>query len=210
VTDWQDYTADTRTALAILSRGCCFFPGCHTPILVFLGGRPELNVEIAHVRGADPDGPRFVAGFSGEAESSFGNVLLLCVPHRKIVDRDEKTHPIALLETWRPAGAELREVSEDHLDELLATAFSAVRKQIIEALNRFAEKDPESARLIRQLMDGLSDRDGLDRDVAGILMRVTRQVAALEDEVATLQQTAEKLRRLEEPTEKRANIGWST
>jgi transposase InsO family protein len=38
---------------------------------------------------------------------------------------------------------------DDHLDEMLATAFSAVQDQIAEALNRFEKAEPESAQLLK-------------------------------------------------------------
>jgi hypothetical protein len=151
-------TDPTRAALAAVARGTCFFPGCRTPVMVFLGGRPEVNVEIARIRGTDPAGPRYAAGLSDRVRDSFGNLLLLCVPHRRIVDRNATVHPAALLETWRPGSvnalAGLGAISEDRLDSLLATAFTEARDQVGQALDRFELSDPQSARLLRQVIGG--------------------------------------------------------
>jgi hypothetical protein len=240
VTNWHTYSVETRAAVAALSRGSCYFPGCRTPILVFLGGEPVVNVEIVHIRSSEPGRPRYVAGVSSETVNSFENLLLLCVPHRKTVDRDEQAHPIDLLETWRPqpeAGGHgaltaLRDVTADQLDELLTTAFSAVQDQVAEALSRFEKTDPESARLIKNLMRDLSDprRSGTGLDSAGTPALITRQLKALEEHAASLLKAAEDLRdqdhnaitvlqaassRLEnlvtklETASKRSNIGWT-
>jgi hypothetical protein len=213
VANWRDYSPATRAALAALSRDSCFFPGCRTPILVFLGGRPEVNVEMAHIRGSDPGGPRYVAGLSAEDANSFGNLLLLCVPHRKTVDREQKSHPADLLETWRrgppDALTDLGTVTEDRLDELLTTAFSTARDQAAEALSRFAQSDPEAARLIRQLIDQRG-RDTADQDFAGMLARVARQFDSLGDDAAANLSRLEALVTRLESGSKRINIGWSS
>jgi hypothetical protein len=148
VTSWPDYPVETRAALAALSRGSCYFPGCRTPIMVFMAGRPVINVDVTHIRVAEP------------AVDSLENLLLLCVPHSKIVAQDERAHPVDLLETWRPPyAAGLRDaVPNDRLDDLLSTAFAGVQDQIAEALSRFEKSEPESAHLIRTLMQDLSDQ----------------------------------------------------
>ena len=203
MTNWRTYSTATRAALAVLSQGSCYFPGCGTPIVVFLGGQPEVNVESVRIRTTNPHGARFAEDVSDDAANSFGNLLLLCVPHRKIIDRDEKAHPIDLLETWkaqREASAQeaLRNVGavpEDEIDELLTTAFSAVHQQISDALVRFEQADPESAELLRRLVSGLTEqRTGAGAEVSRM------------DAVATrLEEIVRKL----ESKPKRLNIGWS-
>jgi len=223
VTDWREYSADTRAALAAVSQGSCYFPGCGTPIVVLLGERPVINVEITHIREFRPGRPRYVAGLTEADGHSFDNVLLLCVPHRTIVDQDNGSRPIDLLDTWkaqreatgRGALAGVPGLTDDRLDQLLATAFSAVREQIAEALARFEEVDPDSARLVRKLADDLGDqrRHAAGYDTAMLLARVTDRLGELE---GRLLKAAETISRLEdratnaEPVPKRANIGWTT
>jgi hypothetical protein len=188
--NWQRYSDRTRTALAALSQGSCYFPGCRTPILVFLGDRPAVNVDIARIRPAGPD--------------SFDNFLLLCLPHRKAVERDAKSHPSDLLETWkaqREGGnrAALSALDADQLDQLLATAFAAVQGQVTAALARFEETDPESARLVRQLMNDLRDqRRHVDNPDVAALLGAIRDVSARLAGVGTKPP----------PARKRSNIGW--
>jgi hypothetical protein len=246
VTEWPDHPAETRAALAAVSRGPCYFPGCSTPIVVVLGDRPVVNVEIARISESEAGRPRYVAGLSAARSHAFDNLLLLCVPHRKTIDRDVGSHPIDLLDTWkvqREAGhrgalSRLQNLSDERIDELLATAFSAVRDQIADALARFEKADADSARLIRQLVDGLSDqrRHTAGHDTAVLLAQVTDRLGVLADrlpeaagELRTLEHTvrtiddastrltaaAETLERLADqttradPAPKRPNIGWS-
>src|SRR3712207_2669699 len=59
VTNWHDYSTATRAALAALARGSCYFPGCRTPILTLVGGRPEVDVEMVPIRGSLRDRTSF-------------------------------------------------------------------------------------------------------------------------------------------------------
>jgi hypothetical protein len=121
----------------------------------------------------------------------------------EIIDRDEKAHPVDLLETWKAQreanGQEaLRNVSAvpvDEIDELLTTAFSAVQQQISDALARLEHADPESAELLRRLVSGLAEqRSGSGADVSRM------------DAVANrLEEIVRKL----ESRPKRLTIGWS-
>jgi hypothetical protein len=219
VTNWHDYSTATRAALAALSRGSCYFPGCRTPILAFVGGRPEVNVEMAPVRGSVRGRPRFVAGLSDDARTSFANLLLLCVPHRKAVDRDEQAHPVDLLETWIPPTAalrDLRDLTEERLDDLLTSAFFAVKEDVTGALARFEEVDAESAQLVRDLMDALNDQrgGGGDRDVGGMLVQALHRLTVLEKNVARLADQGRQCAPVHnaatftEVAPRSVNIGW--
>jgi hypothetical protein len=202
--DWGDYSVETRAALAALSRGSCYFPGCRTPILVSLAGRPVVNVDVVHIRTAEPGGSRYMAGVSPEMVSSFDNVVLLCVPHRKTVDHDEKAHPVDLLETWkqqretggRAALSVLGGLTTGQLDELLATAFSRVQNQVAEALAHFATADPEAAQLLKSLLHDVHDQrwSGSGPDTAGPAAAITERLTALEAHAADLRRAVEELR----------------
>jgi hypothetical protein len=154
------------------------------------------------IRAANPHGPRYVADMGDDA--SFDNLLLLCVPHRKTIDRDEKAHPADLLETWKAqreasghrALRELGALPEDQIDVLLTTAFSTVQEQISDALSRFEKADPESAQLIRQLVNGLNEQRS----------RPSGDLSRLDEVAGRLDELVRKL----ESGPKRVNIGWSS
>jgi hypothetical protein len=172
--------------------------------VVFMDGQPEVNVEGVRIRTANPHGPRYVADMNDTTANAFDNLLLLCIPHRKLIDRDEQAHPVDLLETWKsqceasghPALRDLGALSESDMDELLTTAFSAVQEQISEALSRFEVTDPESTQLLRQLVTGLNEQR-------------TRQGGDLSRLDAVSGRLDELVRKLESKP-RRLNIGWSS
>ncbi|MEU4688891.1 hypothetical protein [Actinoplanes sp. NPDC023714] len=196
----------TRAALVALSQGSCDFPGCRTPVMVFLGNEPEVNVEPVRIRGADPDGPRHAPGMDSEDLDAYDNLLLLCVPHRKTVDRDQATHPAELLQTWKPSPpgplSALRGLTERRLDALLTGAFGEAREQIDEALTAFEKSDPAAAQLLRELVDTLHDH----RSRYAADPRLTRYLTTLDRKVDSL------LHRVEQkpPRPPRLNVGWQT
>jgi hypothetical protein len=195
----QQFRPETRAALVALAQGSCQFPGCRTPILVFLGDELEVNVEMVPIRGTDPAGPRYVAGTTAQQRDSFANLLLLCVPHRRIVDRDEKAHPVELIENWRvPLADDLGPITPQRLDDLLTTAFTTAREQIDDALARLAKTDPDAARLLGGVMADLHrqrSRYGADHRLASALTQVLDALAR-----------AEPARRSPRPD--RINVGW--
>lgn len=85
----RDYSQSTRAALAMLSRGRCYFPDCPAHLVVFLEGEPYIDYQIAHIRDAQP-GNRYDPNMSDDERRSFANLVLLCKPHHELVD---KRHP---------------------------------------------------------------------------------------------------------------------
>jgi hypothetical protein len=204
VANWRTYSPATRAALAVLSQGFCYFPGCGTPIVVFVNGQPEVNVESVRIRAANPHEPRFVAALSDDAANSIDNLLLLCVAHRKTIDRDEKAHPADLLDMWKAqreasGHAALRDVGtlpESEIDDLLTTSFAVVQEQVGAALAQFEQTDPESAELVRRLVSGLTEQ----RNSTGA------DIQRLDEVTAKLDELVRKL----DSRPRRRNIGWSS
>ncbi|MEV6303057.1 hypothetical protein AB0M02_26825 [Actinoplanes sp. NPDC051861] len=197
-------TPATRAALVALSQGSCDFPGCRTPVMVFLGDEPEVNVEPVRIRDTDPNRPRYAPGLDDDERDGFDNLLLLCVPHRKTIDRDEQGHPVELLQTWKPKPpgplSELRGLSSQRLDLLLTTAFAAAREQIDEALNAFEKSDPASGQLLREMVNTLHDqrgRYGADPHLARALDGLDRR---MDDLVRQLEAKPGRPERI--------NVGW--
>lgn len=126
----REYTAGTRAALATLSKGHCYYPGCTVPTIVFIEGEPVINYQIAHIRDAKP-GNRYVAEMTERA--SFKNLVLLCKPHHDYVDRQKpELFSIETLQEWKGAResaavAELRGLdglTEDKLAEMIRDALA--------------------------------------------------------------------------------------
>jgi hypothetical protein len=154
----REYTAGTRAALATLSKGHCYYPGCTVPTIVFIEGEPVINYQIAHIRDAKP-GNRYVAHMTEDERRSFKNLVLLCKPHHDYVDRQKpELFSINTLQEWKEsresaAVAELRGLdglTEEKLAEMIRDAVAAG-----------STRSP--------LLDWTVDEDQFENDVAHVL-----------------------------------------
>jgi hypothetical protein len=98
----RNYTEGTKRALFRLARGTCYFPKCLKPVIEVVEGEPVVAMEIAHIRGAHKGSARFDESMTDEERALFGNLILLCSTHHKLVDR---LHPgdysVETLEQWK-------------------------------------------------------------------------------------------------------------
>lgn len=134
----RDYVAATERALYAFSGTTCYFPECPTPVITFVGDEPVSNVEIAHIRGANPGSPRYDPTMTDDDRRSFANLVLLCKPHHEIVDkRHPDRYPPDMLSEWKAQretaagidGVSLAGVTEDRLVDLIERAVAASRDQ---------------------------------------------------------------------------------
>ncbi len=121
----------------MLSRGRCYNPECPSPepIIKFRDGDPFIDYEIAHIRDAKP-GNRFVEDMTDEERGAFANLVLLCTPCHKLVDKVRpQDFPINILEGWKrareadtaiPLAAIGRVDDQDLAELLLASARAAL------------------------------------------------------------------------------------
>lgn len=125
----HDYTSGTRAALYAFSQRTCYFPDCDVPVIRFVGDEPVINVEIAHIRGAVLSAPRYDEAMTDDERRGFANLILLCIPHHKTVDR---LHPddysVEELARWKrerespDAVSTLAGITEDRLEQLIEEA----------------------------------------------------------------------------------------
>lgn len=160
----RNYSRGTITALALLSKGTCYWPDppCVVPATVLVNGHPVFNLEIAHIRAARPNGPRYVPHMSDDQRRAFANLIFLCTPHHVFVDKVKpQDYPIELLERWkadRETGklAELRWQSgiiDDHLQETIVDALEQKLEEIHQAITRMEQTDADAAGVLRELAD---------------------------------------------------------
>lgn len=98
----RDYEVGTERALYRLSRGTCYFPECETRILTLVKGHAISGVQIAHIRGATPNGARYDSGMTDQQRAAFPNLMLMCVTHHNLIDRLEpENYPVEVLEQWK-------------------------------------------------------------------------------------------------------------
>jgi hypothetical protein len=127
----RDYSTGTDRALFDLARGTCYYPECPTRAIAFVEGLPVTNVQIAHIRGAYRNSPRFNPAMTDKERASFDNLILLCKPHHDLVDRvDPDRFPPDILRKWKTdregpgiAALEgLQGLTEGRLEEMLEAA----------------------------------------------------------------------------------------
>ena len=148
----RDYTQGTERALYTFSAATCYFTGCQTRVIVFVDGEPVSNVEIAHIRGAVPGSPRYDSTMNDDERRSFANLILLCTPHHKIVDRlHPDDYPVAVLANWKAQherdagidGSVLSPLTEDRLLDLIEKAVASAdrqsERQLVVSLLRFLD-----------------------------------------------------------------------
>lgn len=85
------------------SGGICAFPQCEQALVERPGGRWVTQGEIAHIHAHSPEGPRYDRTMTQVERDSYGNTLLLCRRHHRIVDADYQAYPAANLSTWKKA-----------------------------------------------------------------------------------------------------------
>ncbi|PKW17634.1 HNH endonuclease [Saccharopolyspora spinosa] len=207
----RNYTAGDRAGLISLSQGSCYWPGCSTPVLVFVKGRPKINLQIAHIFASSDGGPRAIPDLEEKERDSFTNLILLCKPHHDTVDKDEpENYPPETLLEWKreretsgqAALAGLSNVTEERLQEIITDAIKQRDQQVKNALDRFAEIDSESAAALRELLDELDEfrRHGpiLNEDTVSMLHSAASQLGHLPDSANTLSEAASKIANLED------------
>ena len=79
--------------LFALSQNRCAFPSC----TVSIAEGASVIGEICHIRAASADGPRYDPSQNDDERHSFGNLILLCANHHKVVDDDVEAYTVQRL-----------------------------------------------------------------------------------------------------------------
>lgn len=186
----RDYTKGTDMALANLSGGLCYWPGCPEPMLKAVEGEMDFIGQRVHIRGALPGSARYDPTMSDDQRRSIQNLVLMCKSHHEIVDiRQPTRYPVSVLTRWkaqreaepREALKRLREVTPSGLRKIVADGLKDHDARLLQALNRLESNDHESAELMRSLLDELTEaysrlRTGIDPDVVNELHRASRNL----------------------------------
>ncbi len=92
--------------------GRCEFDGCNKALWLDELTKAEFNsAYIAHIVADKPDGPRGDKYLSEELKAEISNLMLLCDPHHRLVDREDVPgHPIELLQMMKAKHEERIEV----------------------------------------------------------------------------------------------------
>jgi len=167
------YTRSTVAALAHLSGGLCYWPGCPEPVLREVEGKLRVIVDIAHIHAAEPGGARHDPAMTDDERRDQANLILFCHPHHYLVDDKTRAHiyTAEALLRWksqreaapREALKRLREVTPSGLRRIVAGGLEEHDARILGALDRLEKHDREAAALMRNLMDELTEAYSLQR-----------------------------------------------
>lgn len=85
--------------------GRCEYEGCNQPLWLDRLTKAEFNISyIAHIVGDSVDGPRGDAVLSEQLKCDLSNLMLLCDPHHRLVDREDVVgHPVSRLRAMKEA-----------------------------------------------------------------------------------------------------------
>lgn len=104
-------SSGVKAMLLVDPKGTCHNPICNEPLLVTRSGKPIVNFEYAHIRDESPPrsknsdvGWRYWpdADLTEEERNSPENLILLCGPCHKLIDKIEpRAYSVELLRTWK-------------------------------------------------------------------------------------------------------------
>ncbi|WP_139342490.1 hypothetical protein, partial [Protofrankia sp. BMG5.30] len=195
-----DFAAGVKNALFTLARGYCYEPSYREPVMKFVDGEPLTNVDVAHICALEPSGARYDPAMSLAERQAFGNLILLCTVHHKVIDRTptRDRYPASLLREWKKKAEgdlgnrlkALSAVTEQRLENMIGEAVEATREGIDAALDDIATTNQEIAFAIRELVYEAFDRPQLDVDAIELLAHSARMLGGLEENAMTLHSAA--------------------
>jgi hypothetical protein len=77
-----------------LSRNCCAFTNCDTPIVEESG---TVTGEICHIKARNSGGPRYDPAQTEKQRHAFENLILMCARHNKLIDSEPGRYSVDVL-----------------------------------------------------------------------------------------------------------------
>jgi len=101
----RNYAEKDIKLLFALSGGYCAFPNCGAQLVAPATDSDPAVVlgQICHMVASSDDGPRGDAEFPLELRDTYENLLLLCVHHHTLVDKQLNTYSVDDLKQWKAA-----------------------------------------------------------------------------------------------------------
>lgn len=176
----RNYHVGDVRFLYLGSGGFCYFPKCAAPVLREIEGEMISQVEIAHIHALDKNGPRHEESMTLEQLNSHKNLILLCIPHHKIVDRmsNVSKYPTSRLNQWKQKreGASLdalqgiAHLTQDQFEHMLINSVTSAKGELLEAIDALPDRiDARIIKTLRDLVDQSFKQPKLDIDAVGVL-----------------------------------------
>ncbi|HEU5025926.1 MAG TPA: hypothetical protein VFV01_13485 [Spirillospora sp.] len=180
----RSYDRNTLSSLGYLSGGRCYYPGCPEPVFREIDGRWHLVGQIAHIRAANLNGPRYEPSMTDDQRRAIENLMIFCHPHHSLIDKLDNAprYTVVVLHRWKAqreadpneAVKRLREVSPSGLRKIVADGLERHDTLMLEAIARLKRSDQEAASVMRSLIEELTEayaiqRQGLNPDMVEML-----------------------------------------
>jgi hypothetical protein len=206
----RDYSEATRASLFAISL-TCYEPDCQVPTVSIFDDGCKKNVQIAHIRAAEANGPRYnppgYPKMTPEQRAHFTNLILLCDLHHPLADKpaNQEKYTVKVLHEWKEkAEVDLRakidgldRLTEARLDEMLTLAAESTKSQISEAISSLKDVSEGAAEILRTLFEQI-ETHMLDSESIALLHAAAHRLYYLEEGSHTLHSAAQRLYYLEE------------
>jgi hypothetical protein len=122
----DDFTKKIADELAKAVCYRCSNPDCRRPTAAANESQDGITIlgEAAHICAASPGGSRYDPTQTPEERKSKDNGIWLCRLHARVIDRDERTYTVQLLEEWK------RSAQERAFREMVAPESPAQKEEI--------------------------------------------------------------------------------
>jgi hypothetical protein len=109
----------TIKKLFAFSGNRCAFPQCDLPIVEDSG---VVTGIVCHICARSKGGPRFDAKQSSEERHGYGNLVVMCARHSKLIDSDPKTYTVEAIRRMKAAQEKNGSIEISQSDALKAEA----------------------------------------------------------------------------------------
>ena len=183
----RNYHVGDVRYLFLGSGGVCYYPECTEPVLREIDDEMISQVEIAHIHALEKGGSRFEEYMTVEQRNSYKNLILLCIPHHKLVDRksNEARFPASLLFKWKREreGAKLdalrgiARLTQDQFEQMLINSVTTAKDELLEAIDALPDRiDARIIKTLKKMAEQTFRQPKLDVDAIDTLSGATRKL----------------------------------
>ena len=205
------YTAGTKEALFILSRGYCYEPTCKERVMRWTGGGWSPKVSVAHIRGLRKGSPSHDESMTNRQRNNFKNLILLCKMHHDLVDGEHTwmNYSVVTLTEWKTSREgdladeldELDWITQEKLQELMVDAIEETLDKILGAIDNISSISKETLGVLKGLVDETLKLPYLDPEDIASLEYCAEVFEILPEYVPALHESARSLRDMPEYSE---------